>query len=106
MNRLAVTTAGTNAATTSNPVLDRLLYSYFNWRKDTISDLVLFAALNVVLVGLVSSVAHSLQFSEELSLYAIGQILVGQELPDERSISVVEQVRWQAHGCGGDNVTM
>jgi hypothetical protein len=67
-------------------------YAYFNWRKDTISDLVLFALLNVVLVAIVSLSARALHFSNELSMYAIGQILVGQELPEEQSISPLEQV--------------
>ena len=52
----------------------------------------LFAFLNVMFVGLVSMIAQAMQFSDSLSLYAIGQILVGQELPEESAVSAPEQV--------------
>ena len=52
----------------------------------------LFAFLNVVFVGVVSVIAQAMQFSDSLSLYAIGQILVGQELPEESAVSAPEQV--------------
>lgn len=91
-NRLAGSTAPGVGGSSSNPVLDRLAYGYFNWRKNTISDLVLFAILNVLFVVLVSVAAQALRFGDALSLWAILQIVVGQELPEESRVSLAEQV--------------
>lgn len=84
-------TRGPGSSASEHPVLDGLAYRYFLWRKDTTSDLVLFALLNVVFVGLVSVAAQALRFGDSLSLYAIGQIVVGQELPEESTVSLAEQ---------------
>ena len=70
-------------------------------RKDTISDLVLVGLFNVVLVGLVAAIANALHFSDMLSLYTIGQILIGQDLPEESSINFTEQVFVAAVGVFG-----
>lgn len=101
VNRLASTTVPGGSSKASNPVLDRLAYRYFLWRKDTISDLVLFALLNVLFIGLVSVAAQALRFGDSLSLYAIGQIVVGQELPEESTVSLAEQVFAFAVGIFG-----
>ncbi len=101
LNRLASTPAPGGGSSASNTVLDGLAYRYFLWRKDTISDLVLFALLNAVFVGLVSVAAQALRFGDSLSLYAIGQIVVGQELPEESTVSLAEQVFAFAVGIFG-----
>lgn len=79
-------------SSSNNRWTEWLLYSYFNWRKDTISDLVLFAGLNFGLVFIVWLLTLYTHVSDSLSLYAIGQILVGQELPEESSIDMGTQV--------------
>lgn len=85
----------------------QLLYKYFLWRKDTWSDLQLFMGINTLLLVVGSMVFQGLLVLDPLtttdtdiytlssfwsSIYLILQIVLGQELPEESGVSVLQQV--------------
>lgn len=82
-----------------------LLYKYFLWRKDTWSDLQLFMGINAVFLVVGSAVFQGLLLLDPStgdgaytlssfwsSVYSILQIVLGQELPEESAVSILQQV--------------
>ena len=84
-----------------------LLYKYFLWRKDTWSDLQLFMGINAFFLLFGSTVFQGLLLVDPStntsgdvytpsafwsSIYSILQIVLGQELPEESAVSILQQV--------------
>eukprot|EP00884_Botryococcus_braunii_P018197 jgi/Botrbrau1/5060/Bobra.37_1s0025.1 len=79
----------------------KLAYNYFNWRQDTWSDLLLFTALNVMLLVGLGAVKGALDANSStqvpagipgiwLNIYQILVIIFGQELPDAAADVMVQ----------------
>ena len=79
-------------------IIGRLLYRYYNWRQDTVSDLQLFVALNTIVIAMGAWLRSTLVASPTPSptpsdapfpfwqdLYNVLTVILGQQLPEEQS---------------------